>query len=73
MSDKELANALRKYGESKKLSHTRQEILKQSANAMERLSAELKLCRNELCLKCGEYKNRHKGACDGCRWLEKPE
>ena len=27
-------------------------------------------CRNELCLKCGEYRLRYKGACDGCRWLE---
>ena len=25
-------------------------------------------CRNELCLKCGDYKQRHLGACDGCRW-----
>lgn len=27
-------------------------------------------CRNELCLKCGEYRLRYKGACDGCRWME---
>ena len=25
-------------------------------------------CRNELCLKCGAYTERHNGACDGCRW-----
>ena len=25
-------------------------------------------CRNELCLQCGQYKQRHLGACDGCRW-----
>lgn len=25
-------------------------------------------CRNELCLRCGDYKNKHLGACDGCRW-----
>lgn len=25
-------------------------------------------CRNELCLYCGKYKERHLGACDGCRW-----
>lgn len=37
---------------------------------VERLAAELKVCRNELCLHCGQYKMRHKGACDGCRWLE---
>jgi hypothetical protein len=26
--------------------------------------------RNELCLKCGRYREAHKGACDGCRWKE---
>ncbi len=30
--------------------------------------ADIKDMRNELCLKCGDYKNAHKGACDGCRW-----
>lgn len=34
------------------------------------MAKELKACRNELCLRCGEYKLRHMGACDGCRWLE---
>lgn len=24
--------------------------------------------RNELCLKCGKYKNAHLGNCKGCRW-----
>lgn len=32
------------------------------------LKDELNVCRNELCLKCGSYKQAHKGACDGCRW-----
>lgn len=34
----------------------------------ERLRRDLKDCRNELCLYCGKYKERHNGACDGCRW-----
>lgn len=34
------------------------------------LKENLKDCRNELCLKCGEYKTRHLGSCDGCRWKE---
>lgn len=34
----------------------------------ERLRRDLKDCRNELCLRCGQYKQRHLGACDGCRW-----
>ena len=32
------------------------------------LRRELVTCRNELCLKCGAYRNRHLGACNGCRW-----
>lgn len=34
------------------------------------LKSELDVCRNELCLKCGDYKMRHKGACDDCRWRD---
>jgi len=29
---------------------------------------ELRDCVNELCLKCGSYREAHLGACDGCRW-----
>ena len=25
-------------------------------------------CCNELCLKCGQYKTKHLGSCNGCRW-----
>lgn len=35
---------------------------------VESLKVDLKMCRNELCLKCGDYKQKHLGACDGCRW-----
>jgi len=34
------------------------------------LENELKNCRNELCLRCGSYREAHKGACDGCRYKE---
>ena len=34
------------------------------------LKSDLKDCRNELCLKCGNYKQKHLGACDGCRWRD---
>lgn len=37
---------------------------------MAKLQSDLRDCRNELCLKCGEYKMAHKGACDGCRWKD---
>ena len=46
-------------------------ILNDLADAkIERLERDLRDCRNELCLRCGQYKQRHMGACDGCRWLE---
>lgn len=38
-----------------------------------KLQRELRQCRNELCLFCGKYKERHLGACKGCRWLNVPE
>ena len=30
--------------------------------------SELADMRNELCFKCGKYRDAHNGACDGCRW-----
>ena len=36
----------------------------------DRLMSELRDCRNELCLKCGSYREKHLGACDGCRWKD---
>ena len=32
------------------------------------LMKELWNCRNELCLRCGSYRESHLGACDGCRY-----
>ena len=29
---------------------------------------ELNEAKNELCCKCGNYRDAHNGACDGCRW-----
>ena len=34
------------------------------------LKKELDAMRNELCYKCGNYREDHNGACDGCRWKE---
>lgn len=54
-------------------------IYNQSADAIENLlkelhetKSELDAMRNELCCKCGNYREAHNGACDGCRW-EKEE
>ena len=32
------------------------------------LKKELAAMRNELCYKCGNYRDAHNGTCDGCRW-----
>ena len=32
------------------------------------LKKELAAMQNELCYKCGNYREAHNGACDGCRW-----
>lgn len=37
------------------------------------LKRNLRDCRNELCLRCGNYSERHLGACDGCRWRHEYE
>lgn len=42
--------------------------LKEIKEAIEKLNRDFTDCRNELCLKCGDYKQRHNGACEGCRW-----
>ena len=31
------------------------------------LKKELHEAKNELCCKCGKYREAHNGACDGCR------
>ena len=31
---------------------------------------QLHEAKNELCFKCGNYRDAHNGACDGCRWKE---
>lgn len=55
----------------------RQWLIKDAANLIESLQAQLAAsqrraqdARNELCLRCGRYKEAHKGSCDGCRWKE---
>ena len=48
-----------------------EELRRQAADAIEKLSqieTDLRVCRNELCLKCGQYQTKHLGSCNGCRW-----
>ena len=35
---------------------------------LEQTQTERDVLRNELCCKCGNYREAHNGACDGCRW-----
>ena len=35
---------------------------------LEQANSELDAMRNELCCKCGNYREAHNGACNGCRW-----
>ena len=44
------------------------QIIVDLRKALADTKAELNMCRDELCLRCGDYKQRHLGACDGCRW-----
>lgn len=37
---------------------------------VDKMETDLHDCVNELCLKCGNYREEHLGACDGCRWKE---
>ena len=45
-------------------------IIEEAAKAIKTLQSELRNCRNELCYRCGDYKLRHQGACDGCRYKD---
>ena len=52
-------------------------IVVQAVYLIESLQAQLATsqrraqdARNELCQKCGRYREAHNGACNGCRWKE---
>lgn len=57
-----------KIDEEIKLIVQARETLAQQTDLIRRLTNIIKDLRNELCLKCGKYKEAHNGACDGCRW-----
>lgn len=38
------------------------------AQELEQVKAERDALKNELCYKCGNYKQAHNGWCDSCRW-----
>lgn len=40
----------------------------ESRKELHEAKSELNAMRNELCFKCGKYREAHNGACDGCLW-----
>ena len=40
----------------------------ESRKQLHEAKSELNAMRNELCFKCGKYRDAHNGSCDGCRW-----
>ena len=73
----EIARALREaYKETDKVYFFLRTLLKDAADLIDSQQARLTAsqrraqdARNELCQKCGRYRDAHKGACDGCRWM----
>ena len=68
---KKLIERLRQYSESLvsyKLGADFADAVKSAADMLEQTQAERDVLRNELCFKCGKYREAHNGACDGCRW-----
>ena len=53
-----------------KQNNAQQDIIEKLKIRMEQTQAERDVLRNELCCKCGNYREAHNGACDGCRWKE---
>ena len=73
MRDQNLVNALREHAEWAEGNEWETPItlgddLAEAADRIEAQAKEIDTLRNELCLKCGNYKLAHEGACNGCRW-----
>ena len=73
MRDQNLVNALREHAEWAEGNQWETQItmcddLAGAADRIEAQAKEIDALWNELCLKCGNYKLAHKGACNGCRW-----
>ena len=73
MRGQNLVNALREHAEWARANEwetpiTLSDDLTEAADLIEAQAKEIDALRNELCLKCGNYKLAHKGACNGCRW-----
>ena len=54
--------------ELRKCKYCARDIAKYASDAIEQLVTDRNAARNELCGYCGQYKEAHIGACDGCKW-----
>lgn len=45
-----------------------EEIIIKQTIKIQNLQKELNNCRNELCMKCGNYREAHLGICEDCRY-----
>ena len=43
-------------------------VLASTCKERDELKKQLHEAKNELCCRCGKYREAHNGACDGCRW-----
>ena len=76
MDNTNLVNQLTRYTKkclSERLDTDFADAVIAAADEIVRLRKELKTCRNELCLRCGLYRERYLGSCNGCRWNEDGE
>ena len=54
--------------ELRKCKYSARDIAKYASDAIEQLVTDRNAARNELCGYCGQYKEAHTDACDGCKW-----
>lgn len=46
------------------------ETIMKLSDALQAVSADARMLKDEVCLRCGQYREAHNGACDGCRWKD---
>lgn len=69
----EIVRALRNCGggpEGMMITSDAADLIESQAARLAEAERRERDARNEICLKCGRYREAHKGACDGCRWKE---
>jgi hypothetical protein len=63
-----IVEAKRQMGKDNERSIEQDERIEQLESQLAASQRRAQTARNELCLKCGRYREEHNGACDGCRW-----